>query len=1432
MLIKQVLFSAVVTTIVALSATSPVSALDTDIYFTDPSAGSTVIKPNLMLILDTSGSMNMQVAGTNQSRVDVMKGALKTILDELTNVNVGLMRFSSSPGGPVMYPVRDIDATVTDTGKIQTVMQDAQDDAQQGSTGSVTVTGTALAFNSANPYTGIRFQDVYIPQGVTITSAKIVLQAAATRSGSDLNLAISADNVDNAQTYAAVTNDITSTTRPQTAATVAWNNVPDWTLNNYYDTPDIRAVVQEVVNRPGWCRGNAMAFRFSYVSGTSERLARAYDIYNNNSSKPYSPGSAALVVTYDPNTIPLTSSCHQVVARVAQDTDDAEERSSNGNMTLTGVLQLVGSSPKQIVGLRFQNVAVPQGATITSARLEFEVDSTNSSTTSLTIQGENVDSAVTFNSTDRNISSRPVTTASVAWSSVPNLAMNQKLVSPDLTPVVQEIVNRAGWISGNAMAFIITGSGTKNVESFDSEPGAAPLLKITYSSNTAQTKTVRDVLKELVVGMRAEGATPIVDTLYEAALYYRGEPVDYGLRRGPGSGTFARWTRVSHPSSYTGGTVNRDIACTDNDLDAAACANETITGSPKYISPIAASCQPSHLVLLTDGDATVNNSAAKVLTMTGASSCSDTGSDACGVTLTGFLHTQDQSSQSDVQTVTTHTIGYQISNTFLQNLAGAGGGKYTTATDASSLISAFKDILNDVLKSPTSFVSPSLSVNAFNKLFNRDEVYFSLFSPQLTQAWPGNVKKYMLCNDSTDTSCKFGEVLDADALPAIGPDSKIQATARSFWSSTDDGPVVTLGAAGSQIPSYSTRRVYTYTGSADYSATPIDLTQAAHRVETANANLTTTILNAVDTTERNNIINWMRGQDIQDEDSDGVINEDRWRFADALHSRPVTISYGGTTADPIIKIVVGTNDGGLRMINATTGEEEWIVYLPEFLGSQKELMTNVNGPHLYGVDGSGSVLTIDNNNDGIIDPAPPENDRVYFYISMRRGGRGIYAFDITPEAKLTSSTLATGIKPKFMWRIDETSTGFGALGQTWSQPVVADVRVICPTGDTSCDDGVGTTKDSKIKTVLLFGGGYDPRLDQSVENAIWATEDTVGNAIFMVDPLTGARIWWASKAGSGADLELAGMKYAIPSDVALVDSDADGAADRIYVGDTRGQLWRIDLGDQINPNGASASARNGGSSGYVFADIGCTGGTRADNCAGTPRHHRRKFFYPPDVAQVRDPDFSATPTYDLITIGSGDREDPIDKHTKAQSSEPVHNRIYAFRDKNVKLGAPSTTPAALDETKLYDATNNDLQNPAGAGYPAALSAIQAADGWLIKLKEASVPNWIGEKVLAKTTIFGGQLFVTTFVPAQNTTGVVCPTPSEGTAKLYTLNYLNAAAVNVTEGRDQTLGGGIPSELVVVIREGGTTGLVGTSGGAKQPEVKKDLPRYKTFWNQK
>ncbi len=1430
------LLSFLFATVIAISA-GHVHARDTDIYFLDASGASSLVKPNILLSIDTSGSMNINVSGTTQSRVDVMKDAVLTVLDSLANnPRVGLMRFTNGGGGPIMYPAKNLDDTVTNTGNVQVVTQDAADDARENSTGTVTTTETTIALNYSvdERLVGVRFRRLYIPQGATITSARIQFKASNSDS-SNLNLDISADLSPNAPVYQATANNISG--RTQTAAKVNWNSVPSWTSESFYDTPDLTAVLQEVVNQSGWCYGNAAAFTFKRQGGLSgTRYFYAYDTYQNNPNNIFSSPVTALIVTYNPSTVPSSSSCSQIVAQVSASSDDAEER-TNGNMVLTGNvsttqptarLEMMGPSgtyANTAIGVRFKNINIPQGATITSARLEFEVDTTSTTATNLTIKGHKVSSSTTFTSSDNNISSRlstEATTASVTWNSVPNLAVNYKLVSPDLTSVVQEIVNQAGWANGNAMTFLISGSGNKIVESYDSEPAAAPKLYITYVSSGTWQKTVRDQLRELVVAMRADANTPIVDNLYEAALYYRGSAVDSGTRRyyGASGGEESRWTRVSHPDSYTGGTLNTPAGCTAAYPDGASCIDEQITGSARYISPIQYSCQSNHIVLLTDGEPTANSSITKIKTLTGLSSCSpNSGNEACGRELAYFLANSDQNATlADRQTVNLHTIGLTLASTFLSDLASKGGGLYRSANTAGEVVTAFTEILNSVITSPTSFVSPSLSVNAFNRLYNRDEVYFTLFSPQLTYAWAGNTKKYTLCATG---SCNFGEVIDADSVAAIDPTtSKIKTAARSYWSASADGPAVQSGGAGSQIPSYGSRRVYTYTGSSDVPASAVDLTVAAHAVADSNANITQAMLNATSAAERTSLINWMRGQDTEDENSDGSTADNRWGHADALHSRPITITYGGTASSPVIKLVVGTNEGALRMIDAATGQEDWIVYPPEFLAMQKDLRTNANGIHKIGLDGSPTVQVIDANNDGVIDPGA--GDKVRVFIGMRRGGRDIYAFDLTPDSILTTSSAVGSIKPKFLWRIKGGTGNFTLLGQTWSRPQLAKVWIKCPTGDTSCDDGVGSTQDSKLKDVLIFAGGYDTNYDGNDSYTIPSGADSYGNAIYMVDPVNGSRLWWASGSSSGADLVLSNMQYSIPSDLALLDSNGDSAVDRIYVGDTRGQLFRIDLGKQLDPGASSASLRNGGSSSYVFANISST----------ATNQNRRAFFYPPDVAQIRDATFSSTEVYDYVTIATGDREDPLDKKTSSLSEEAVHNRIYAFRDVDTREGAPSTTPSAITEASMYDATSNVLANTSDTNYATALSSIQASKGWYIDLKTSASPYWIGEKSLARTTIFGGVLYVTTYTPPQSgASTVACGTPAEGTATQFALDLLNGAGRLTGGARSEVIGGGIPSELVVVIRPGGTSALIGTSGGAKQTNVGSTLPRFKTYWKQ-
>jgi hypothetical protein len=168
--------------------------------------------------------------------------------------------------------------------------------------------------------------------------------------------------------------------------------------------------------------------------------------------------------------------------RVADGYDDAEENSL-GRVSLTSSdLEMTLEKTEQTVGLRFNGVAIPQGATIVSAYIQFQVDETNSEATALTIQGQAADNAPIFDNLTDNISSRPRTVA-VEWTPVPWTSKGEAgpdQQTADLAPVIQEIVDRGGWASGNSLVIIITGSGKRVAESFNGDQAGAPLLHVEY----------------------------------------------------------------------------------------------------------------------------------------------------------------------------------------------------------------------------------------------------------------------------------------------------------------------------------------------------------------------------------------------------------------------------------------------------------------------------------------------------------------------------------------------------------------------------------------------------------------------------------------------------------------------------------------------------------------------------------------------------------------------------------------------------------------------------------------------------------------------------------------------------------------------------------------------------------------------------------------
>ena len=179
-----------------------------------------------------------------------------------------------------------------------------------------------------------------------------------------------------------------------------------------------------------------------------------------------------------------------VVSRVSASSDDAEQRLRRGSVNLTSTDMELGADNGrlQLVGLRFNNLDIPQGSVIIEAYIEFEVDVTNSESTSVIFRGQASDNPATFVRQSDNISSRPMTSASVAWNNLASwLLVNEKRVTPDLSVIVQEIVNRPSWATGNSLVIFIESSGERTAEAYDGESANAPLLVVSYGPPEATT---------------------------------------------------------------------------------------------------------------------------------------------------------------------------------------------------------------------------------------------------------------------------------------------------------------------------------------------------------------------------------------------------------------------------------------------------------------------------------------------------------------------------------------------------------------------------------------------------------------------------------------------------------------------------------------------------------------------------------------------------------------------------------------------------------------------------------------------------------------------------------------------------------------------------------------------------------------------------------
>ena len=331
------------------------------------------------------------------------------------------------------------------------------------------------SWNGVGQTVGVRFTNLDIPQGAIVIDAYLVFAIDDDNNGATtVNFKVE-DAVD-AATFANTPFNISS--RTVFPDSVSWT-IPEWTtaeIDETRQTPAVTNLVQLLVNRSDWTPGNAIAF---VITGTGEREVQTFD--KNPDLAPQ------LVVTYLP--------VNTVESQVSSSTDDAEQLSNSeqnstgldhGDLDLTSSdLELVDDASwngvGQAVGIRFANLDVPQGAKIVEAYIEFTQDAVNTNETFLEFYTEASDDAATYQNTPFNISGRSYNPDTNQWAPAPAFEnVGSTIRTSDLNRSVQQVIDREGWSSGNALAFMITGQGEREVTTFDADPDAAPKLVVKF----------------------------------------------------------------------------------------------------------------------------------------------------------------------------------------------------------------------------------------------------------------------------------------------------------------------------------------------------------------------------------------------------------------------------------------------------------------------------------------------------------------------------------------------------------------------------------------------------------------------------------------------------------------------------------------------------------------------------------------------------------------------------------------------------------------------------------------------------------------------------------------------------------------------------------------------------------------------------------------
>jgi type IV pilus assembly protein PilY1 len=943
-----------------------------------------------------------------------------------------------------------------------------------------------------------------------------------------------------------------------------------------------------------------------------------------------------------------------------------------------------------------------------------------------------------------------------------------------------------------------------------------PINDYNTSSGTPNVYTLNSItqshgahLDAAIQSLEGESWTPLAETLFQVYTYFMSRTssnLPYGQN---GTTKFPLYTYRPRESSGTGG-------------------DHSTAGVPTVPdSPVQYACQKNFVILITDGEPTKDdfdvssptntaNGYANFANLIGNFNVdgeTETGAPNEGTyyldDIAKYMHDKDFRPDLDGdQTLDVYTVGFTTNataNALLQKTAQVANGQYHFSNTAEALSTAIISSITDVVEKSQSFTAATVPAS---RTAEGEQLYVSLFTPKENDPyWEGHLRSYRFTG--------AGQILDANGNCALDDASGTCSSgaflpvgsAPPYWDAADEMP-----APASRNLYASVLRGATPTPTiADFVAQPVTATSG---VDANDLNVIwplgltapgSTATNADEYTQQ--LVANLRGCEFGTGVGAVPCVLRGGQLGDIFHSNPVVVGqpvyydpdpsfktgFKGLVADRDRVIFAGSNSGFLHGFHA--GDWQPTLTPPRYdEGTGVELFGFMPWParreilnkpldtgtrDYYYVDGSPSVADVwlyTDYTDGA-KLADGSEWRTMLVGGMRHGGPTYFALDVTNPAATTCTAPAQGDGyPCYLWEFpieNDVPAHRDWMGETWGEAIVTKIKV-----------KVGASVMERWVAVVT--GGYDETSDPN--EVAYDPTAKAARSIWVLDAKTGVPL--ASRkfdtAGDCADpanvvndTAEKQMCFALTSTPAVYDTDGNGYADVIYVGDLGGNMWKWVIKAPLLLSDATVASQP--DTDWPFRKFFTA--TPYDD--GSTVYYK-SFFFPPAGTRKNGKIW--------IAFGSGERNKLL--YMSDPGTTDDNNRFYVVEETD--LYDQLSSPTVVTDADLTDLTTNNTCADLGG-----------TRGYFITGEE-------GEKWITNVEIFVGYVIAISYISEDASTD-----PCEVSGQ----SYLWAFRVECGEGlfkdgagasvRELDIGAGLPTDPRVTVGSGGESSnrvIISKQGG--------------------